>query len=295
MLILSPSPATFSLIFIFILFLTCVLNSALTLYYEIHARIVTIITTVYLLPIILRLLMPSAPTQQTIPQALVHTQQRINEACQAAGRSTQDVTLLAVSKTKPLSDVIEAYDHGQRHFGENYLQDALHKIEHCPHGDIEWHFIGAIQSNKTKSIAAYFDWVHTLDRGKVARLLSQHRPPHLPPLKVLIQVNISNESNKSGVVLEQLEELVRQVSQLPNLLLCGLMCIPAADGTELTQHHAFNTMAAARDQLNHSYPQITQLSMGMSGDLTSAIACGSTMVRVGTDIFGARNTLNPQP
>jgi pyridoxal phosphate enzyme (YggS family) len=234
--------------------------------------------------------MLSSPTLQTIPQALVSTQLRITEACQAAGRSTLDVMLLAVSKTKPLSDVIEAYDHGQRHFGENYLQDALDKIDHCPHDDIEWHFIGAIQSNKTKTIATHFDWVHTIDREKVARLLNQHRPTHLPPLKVLIQVNISNESNKSGVALAQLSELVEQVSQLPNLLLCGLMCIPATDQTESIQHHAFNKMAAARDQLNHIYPHIKQLSMGMSGDLTSAIACGSTMVRVGTDIFGARNT-----
>jgi pyridoxal phosphate enzyme (YggS family) len=234
--------------------------------------------------------MLSSPTQQTIPQALVSTQLRITDACQAAGRSTQDVMLLAVSKTKPLSAVIEAYDHGQRHFGENYLQDALDKIDRCPHDDIEWHFIGAIQSNKTKTIATHFNWVHTVDREKVARLLNQHRPAHLPPLKVLIQVNISNESNKSGVALEQLSELVEHVTQLPNLLLCGLMCIPAADQTESIQHHAFNKMAAARDQLSHIYPHIKQLSMGMSGDLTNAIACGSTMVRVGTDIFGARNT-----
>jgi len=238
--------------------------------------------------------MSSYPIQQTIPQALMRTQRRITEACQASSRSTTDVILLAVSKTKPLSDVIEAYDHGQRHFGENYLQDALDKVDHCPHDDIEWHFIGAIQSNKTKTIATHFDWVHTVDREKVARLLNQHRPAHLPPLKVLIQVNISKESNKNGVALTQLSELVEQVSQLPNLLLCGLMCIPAAGQTESTQRHAFNKMAAARDHLNLTYPHIKQLSMGMSGDLTTAIACGSTIVRIGTDIFGARNELNPK-
>ena len=238
--------------------------------------------------------MSSYPIQQTIPQALMRTQRRITEACQASSRSTNDVMLLAVSKTKPLSDVIEAYDHGQRHFGENYLQDALDKVDHCPHDDIEWHFIGAIQSNKTKTIATHFDWVHTVDREKVARLLNQHRPAHLPPLKVLIQVNISKESNKNGVALTQLSELVEQVSQLPNLLLCGLMCIPAAGQTESTQRHAFNKMAAARDHLNLTYPHIKQLSMGMSGDLTTAIACGSTIVRIGTDIFGARNELNPK-
>jgi pyridoxal phosphate enzyme (YggS family) len=234
--------------------------------------------------------MSSSPTQQTIAQAITLTQQRISGACQASGRNTNEVMLLAVSKTKPLSDVMEAYDHGQRHFGENYLQDALDKIEHCPHGDIEWHFIGAIQSNKTKSIAAHFDWVHTLDRHKIARLLSQQRPAHLPPLKVLIQVNISQETNKNGVTLEQLNTLVEQILQLPNLSLCGLMCIPAAGQPESTQIQAFKSMGAARDQLKASYPQIEQLSMGMSSDLNVAIACGSTMVRVGTDIFGARHT-----
>ena len=235
------------------------------------------------------------PIEQNIPQALMRTQQRINKACQASDRNANDVMLLAVSKTKPLSDVIAAYDHGQRHFGENYLQDALDKIEHCTHYNIVWHFIGAIQSNKTKAIAAKFDWVHTLDREKIALRLSQHRPPHLPPLKVLIQVNISNEDNKSGVALEQLDALVEQVSQLPNLLLCGLMCIPAVTQTDSIQRQAFNKMAAARDKLNGTYPHMKQLSMGMSGDLNSAIACGSTIVRIGTDIFGARTSLNTTP
>ena len=235
------------------------------------------------------------PIEQNIPQALMRTQQRINKACQVSNRNANDVMLLAVSKTKPLSDVIAAYDHGQRHFGENYLQDALDKIEHCTHYNIVWHFIGAIQSNKTKAIAAKFDWVHTLDREKIALRLSQHRPPHLPPLKVLIQVNISNEDNKSGVALEQLDALVEQVSQLPNLLLCGLMCIPAVTQTDSIQRQAFNKMAAARDKLNGTYPHMKQLSMGMSGDLNSAIACGSTIVRIGTDIFGARTSLNTTP
>ena len=235
------------------------------------------------------------PIEQNIPQALMRTQQRINKACQASDRNANDVMLLAVSKTKPLNDVIAAYDHGQRHFGENYLQDALDKIEHCTHYNIVWHFIGAIQSNKTKAIAAKFDWVHTLDREKIALRLSQHRPPHLPPLKVLIQVNISNEDNKSGVALEQLDALVEQVSQLPNLLLCGLMCIPAVTQTDSIQRQAFNKMAAARDKLNGTYPHMKQLSMGMSGDLNSAIACGSTIVRIGTDIFGARTSLNTTP
>ena len=236
------------------------------------------------------LTMPSSATHPTISQALINTHQRIDGACQLSMRSPKEVMLLAVSKTKPLGDVIEAYECGQRHFGENYLQDALEKIDHNPHSDIVWHFIGAIQSNKTKTIAAKFDWVHTLDRQKVAFRLSQHRPSHLPPLNVLIQVNISNEANKSGVALDQLQELVEQVSQLPNLLLCGLMCIPAVGQPEQVQRDAFHKMTIARDQLQHSYPHIKELSMGMSGDLTNAIACGSTMVRIGTDIFGARST-----
>jgi len=237
--------------------------------------------------------MPPPTNQQAINVALMQTHKRIQEACQASARTTDEVMLLAVSKTKPLSDVMAAYDQGQRHFGENYLQDALEKIEHCTVEDIGWHFIGTIQSKKAKTITSKFDWVHTLDRHKVALLLNQHRPPHLPPLKVLIQVNISNEVNKSGVALAQLEDLVAQVSQLPNLLLCGLMCIPAAGQTEHMQRAAFTQMAAARDRLKQTYPLITHLSMGMSGDLGYAIACGSSIVRIGTDIFGARSTSSP--
>jgi len=250
----------------------------------------------YRLPVdFIVLLMPLPTNQQTISAALMQTQQRIKKACQASTRSADEVMLLAVSKTKPLSDVMAAYDYGQRHFGENYLQDALEKIEYCTHQDIAWHFIGAIQSKKAKTIASKFDWVHTVDRQKVALLLSQHRPTHLPPLKVLIQVNISNEDNKSGVALDQLEELVEQVAKLPNLLLCGLMCIPAVGQPEQIQREAFTKMTAARDYLEHTYPLIQQLSMGMSGDLTNAIACGSTIVRIGTDIFGARSTFTPKP
>ncbi|MDC9719428.1 MAG: YggS family pyridoxal phosphate-dependent enzyme [Gammaproteobacteria bacterium] len=230
-------------------------------------------------------------TQHAIHPALNSIHLRIAQACQSSGRNTDEVTLLAVSKTKPLSDVLEAYAYGQRHFGENYLQDALEKIEQCPVEDIQWHFIGTIQSNKTKAIASSFNWVHTLDRIKIARRLNDQRPSHLPPLKVLIQVNISNETNKSGVVLGQLNELAEQISKLPKLTLCGLMCIPAAQQSEVSQRRAFTQMAEARDQLQSTYPALKELSMGMSSDLASAIACGSTIVRIGTDIFGARTAL----
>ena len=214
--------------------------------------------------------------------------QRLANACASSGRPTDDVMLLAVSKTKPLSMVLEAYDQGQRHFGENYLQDALEKIEANPHDDIVWHFIGAIQSNKTKTIAENFAWVHTLEREKIAKRLNDQRPAHLPPLKVCIQVNISEEIAKSGVSLAELPALAAKIDALPNLELVGLMCIPAANQPEDIQSQAFEGMVTARDQLQEKHPQLTELSMGMSGDLDLAIAHGTTMVRIGTDIFGAR-------
>jgi len=230
---------------------------------------------------------------RTISTSLGQIHQRIETACGAAGRTPTDVRLLAVSKTKPLSAVMAAYDYGQRHFGENYLQDALVKIEQCPYKDVEWHFIGAMQSNKTKTIAEQFDWVHTLDRLKIARRLNDQRPDHLPPLKVLIQVNINNETNKSGVSLAELPALVNEITRLSRLYVCGLMCIPkAGQGDALTQL-AFTQMANARDALQKDFPNITELSMGMSADLHHAIACGTTIVRIGTDIFGARDASAP--
>ena len=224
----------------------------------------------------------------SITQQLHSVQDRIHQACVAAGRTDGQVQLLAVSKTKPLSMVLEAYQLGQRHFGENYLQDALEKIEANPHDDIVWHFIGAIQSNKTKTIAENFAWVHTLERPKIAQRLNDQRPAHLPPLKVCIQVNISNEVAKSGVSLAELPALAATIAALPNLQLVGLMCIPAANQPEHIQVQAFRSMVSARDQLREQYPQLTELSMGMSGDLDLAIANGTTIVRIGTDIFGAR-------
>jgi pyridoxal phosphate enzyme (YggS family) len=185
--------------------------------------------------------------------------------------------------------VIEAYNQGQRHFGENYLQDALDKISANPHKDIVWHFIGALQSNKTRSIAENFAWVHTIEREKIAQRLNDQRPAELPPLKVCLQVNISNEANKSGVSLADLSTLAAQVDALPRLELAGLMCIPAANQPAAKQQQAFADMAMAQEQLQQTYPKLTQLSMGMSADLELAIAHGATMVRIGTDIFGARN------
>ena len=225
----------------------------------------------------------------SITQQLLAVEARINKACELAKRPSQQVCLVAVSKTKPLSMVLEAYDQGQRHFGENYLQDALEKISANPHKDIVWHFIGAVQSNKTRSIAENFAWVHTIEREKIAQRLNDQRPAELPPLKVCLQVNISSEANKSGVSLADLPSLAAKVNALPRLELAGLMCIPAANQTQAKQEQAFADMAKAQQQLQQTYPQLTALSMGMSADLELAIAHGATMVRIGTDIFGARN------
>lgn len=225
----------------------------------------------------------------SITQQLLAVEARINKACELAKRPSQQVCLVAVSKTKPLSMVLEAYDQGQRHFGENYLQDALEKISANPHKDIVWHFIGAVQSNKTRSIAENFAWVHTIEREKIAQRLNDQRPAELPPLKVCLQVNISSEANKSGISLADLPSLAAKVNALPKLELAGLMCIPAANQTQAKQQQAFADMAKAQQQLQQTYPQLTALSMGMSADLELAMAHGATMVRIGTDIFGARN------
>ena len=225
----------------------------------------------------------------SITQQLLAVEARINKACELAKRPSQQVCLVAVSKTKPLSMVLEAYDQGQRHFGENYLQDALEKISANPYKDIVWHFIGAVQSNKTRSIAESFAWVHTIEREKIAQRLNDQRPAELPPLKVCLQVNISSEANKSGVSLADLPSLAAKVNALPRLELAGLMCIPAANQTQAKQEQAFADMAKAQQQLQQTYPQLTALSMGMSADLELAIAHGATIVRIGTDIVGARN------
>ena len=226
----------------------------------------------------------------TISDNYQRVQQRIHDACTKSQRSLDSVRLLAVSKTKPLSAVMAAYALGQHDFGENYLQDALEKIRACPSAldKIQWHFIGAVQSNKTKTIAENFAWVHTLERKKIAQRLHDQRPSHLPPLNVLIQINISREANKAGISLEQLPALAEYVQQLPNLALKGLMCIPATQQQKDVQQQTFHAMAEARDKLITTYPQAYELSMGMSGDLDLSIHCGATIVRIGTDIFGAR-------
>ncbi len=222
---------------------------------------------------------------QKIDDKLQKVTERITQAAIAAGRNPQTVHLVAVSKTQSADAIRQAYHAGQRLFGENYLQEALDKQQELTDlGDLEWHFIGPIQSNKTRPIAEHFAWVHSVDRLKIAQRLSQQRPTDLPPLNICIQLNIDDEDTKSGIALQELPELVQAIQSLPGLRLRGLMAIPAATNTPEQQHEAFRKLAIAKA----AFPFMDTLSMGMSADLEAAIAEGATLVRVGTDIFGVR-------
>jgi pyridoxal phosphate enzyme (YggS family) len=224
----------------------------------------------------------------TIAARLQAVNERIGRATQAAGRVPQDVTLVAVSKTFPASAVSEAYAAGQRAFGENYLQEALEKVRSLPLPDMIWHFIGPIQSNKTRQIAENFNWIHGMDREKIALRLSEARPPQLPPLQVCIQVNISGEQSKSGVWPEQALGLALAVSRLPRLRLRGLMAVPEPTTDAELTHRRFRALRELRDEIFRRGVALDTLSMGMSDDMEAAIAEGATLVRIGTAIFGAR-------
>lgn len=223
-----------------------------------------------------------------IPDRLKHVLGRIDAAAAACGRRADEISLLAVSKTKPASDILAAYRAGQRAFGENYLQDALPKIQALLNTDIEWHFIGRIQSNKTAEISRYFQWVHGLDRLKHAERLSGQRPGDLPPLQVCIQVNLSGEASKGGVVPQDLAGLATAVVRMPRLRLRGLMTMPDPGAPPETQRATFAGLRRLLDELRSQGLELDTLSMGMSTDMEAAIAEGSTIVRIGTDIFGRR-------
>jgi len=213
---------------------------------------------------------------------------RIDNAAQTAFLPAP--MLLAVSKTKPAHMVQDLYDCGHREFGENYVQDAYEKIQALTHlDDISWHFIGQIQSNKTKTIAENFQWVHSIDRMKTARRLNNQRPKHLPPLNICIQVNVDDEHQKGGVSLEELPTLAAELDTLPHIRLRGLMSIPQATHSEEQQQRSFKQLKLAFDHLIERGLALDTLSMGMSRDLESAVSCGSTCLRIGTDIFGARD------
>jgi pyridoxal phosphate enzyme (YggS family) len=218
------------------------------------------------------------------------TYARIAAATAAAGRPADAVRLLAVSKTFGADRVAEAAASGQRAFGENYLQEALAKIEALRQTvpGLEWHFIGPLQSNKTRPVAEHFDWVHSVDRLKIAERLSAQRPDGLPPLKVLLQVNIDDEGSKSGVAPAEAPALARAIAQLPRLALQGLMTIPRPAAGFEAQRAAFAALRRLRDQIAATGLALPELSMGMSSDLEAAIAEGATIVRVGTAIFGER-------
>lgn len=225
----------------------------------------------------------------TIAEALAKVTARVHQATLNTVREPGSVRLIAVSKTQPATAIAQAYACGQRDFGENYLQEALEKqAELTALPDIQWHFIGPIQSNKTRPIAENFSWIHSIDREKVAQRLNNQRPDNLPRLQVCLQVNIDDESTKAGVSLAELPTLALAVSHMPRLQLRGVMAIPAANNTPAQQHEAFAKLRCALEDLQRRGFPVDTLSMGMSGDLEIAVAEGSTMVRVGTDIFGSR-------
>lgn len=227
----------------------------------------------------------------TIVNALQAVRQRIAVAAEAAGRPVAGIQLLAVSKTIPPAAVRQAYTAGQRAFGESYVQEAAGKVAALNDLPLKWHFIGPIQSNKTRPIAESFAWVHSLDRDRIADRLSAGRPSNLPDLQVCLQVNVSGEASKSGVAPEDLPALARHVQTLPRLKLRGLMAIPEPTDDPVKQRLAFIRLRQLLEQLNAEGFQLDTLSMGMSDDLEAAIAEGATIVRVGSAIFGEREKL----
>ncbi len=223
----------------------------------------------------------------TIADRLKQIHEQIRHAEQSYQRVENSVQLLAVSKTKPASAIVSAYQAGQRHFGENYVQEALIKQLELREFDVTWHFIGPIQSNKTKILATHFNWIHSVDNLKIAQRLSSQRPEFLPPLNICVQVNISDQTSKSGVTLADLPDLILQISELPNLALRGVMAIPAPQTDFTAQCEPYKKLVEAVRALKNE--KLTTFSFGMSDDLDAAISQGSTLVRIGTALFGARN------
>jgi pyridoxal phosphate enzyme (YggS family) len=226
--------------------------------------------------------------ETSIAERFAAVRQRLRLAEISAGRPAGAVRLIAVSKTQPPGAIIAAFRCGQREFGENYLQEALAKQDVLAHFDIGWHFIGPIQSNKTRPIAERFAWVHGVDRPKIAERLNDQRPHGLPPLNVCIQINVSGESSKSGVAPDRLAELAAVVAGLPRLRLRGLMALPAPTAEVEAQRAAFRAVRTAFEGLGQ-YGGLDTLSMGMSEDLEAAVAEGATLVRIGTALFGPRS------
>lgn len=229
----------------------------------------------------------------SIAENITKVRNRINEAAQAFSRDSSQIHLLAVSKTKPASAIRQAYACHITDFGENYLQEALNKQQELQDLELTWHFIGPIQSNKTKPIAEHFAWVHSVERLKIAERLSQQRPSHLPALNICLQVNISGEESKSGCLPDELITLTQAIIKLPNIKLRGLMAIPAPSDDNAQQQKVFAQVKALLEKLNAELSlSLDTLSMGMTHDLEAAVAQGSTWLRIGTAIFGERTYPN---
>ncbi len=224
---------------------------------------------------------------------LSDVQRRIEAAAGTCGRAVEDIRLVAVSKTHPVAAIREAAAAGQRDFGENYVQDALPKIEALADLGLVWHFIGRLQSNKTRAVAGHFDWVHTIDRERIAARLDAHRPADRDPLDVCIQVRSGDTDEHGGVEPERLYDLARRVADLPRLRLRGLMCLPPPETDVDRQRAHFRQLRLQFERLNAAGLDLDTLSMGMTGDLEAAIAEGATLVRIGTAIFGPRQPRNP--
>ena len=226
---------------------------------------------------------------QTIAERINSALEGITQAATSVHRPPNSVKLLAVSKTKPVSDIIEAYEAGQRLFAENYVQEGVEKVQELAHlTDIEWHMIGPIQSNKTKVVAEHFHWVQSVDREKVARRLNDQRPDNLSALNVCIQLNIDDEDSKSGVKPSELDGLIQFIESQEKLCLRGIMAIPKANPSEEEQAHTLGKLKELYDHYHKSLANFDTLSVGMSSDMNAAIKNGSTMVRIGTAIFGKR-------
>lgn len=223
----------------------------------------------------------------SLARRLEQVRDQVLAACREADRPARDITVIAVSKTRSAEEIAALADLGVTHFGENYLQEALPKLDALVERPLTWHFIGPLQSNKTRDVAARFDWVHSVDREKLARRLSEQRPDDRAPLNVCLQVNIDREASKSGVLPEQVADLALAVSSLPRLRLRGLMAIPRADSDDRNRD-AFRRLAMTLQSLRSTIPGLDTLSMGMSDDFPVAIAEGATHVRVGTALFGPR-------
>lgn len=223
-----------------------------------------------------------------IQENILHVQQRIETAAMNASREKSDIRLLAVSKTRTAQEIVAAYQSGQTAFGENYVTEAIKKVETLSDYPLEWHYIGGIQSNKTRLIATHFSWVHTITSLKHAKRLNEQRPAELPPLNICIQVNISHEQSKGGVVEDAVLPLAREIAQFERLKLRGLMALPAPTGEFEKQRKNFSILRKLSEKLQSEGIELDTLSMGMTADMEAAIAEGATIVRIGTAIFGPR-------